>query len=873
MTIFNPSSTTTSANSALVVAIQDSSVLVRDGIYLLASGTDHNAIEATAEDINMVIAGYLASDDSNGIEVTNYSEIALRPAGSLQAYFDGIYSDGFQNRVVNEGLINANIDGIDMKGTGNDIINSGTINAGDEGIITGNGGHVQNSGSVFGINAVTLTTSNLQSSSFVANSGLMMGGNGGIRVLGSDARITNSGTVQGGSTGVFGNGDALRATITNSGEITGGSNGVSFSTDNVTLNNSGIVTGSSRAATLTGATATVVNTGEMTGRALGLSVGPDANISNSGLISGNGGIAGVSDNGEQTGVGTTTITNTGSILANQDEAIALTGSGNSVANGITGVIESNGGGAVELAGSNNSVTNVGTIRGSDAGVAMIAGRVYNSGTITSGTNAVLVFEKGDVSNTGHMASINDVISVGGIATLVNSGSLASELGAGVFMGADTSIMTNSGEISSELVAIHAAGDGVGITNSGTILGGTDGFRAGYGALIQNSGALMAGETAILLSGSGGGDDAAILNTGEVQGIDIGIAANLTDASVTVQNAGSIQGGLGVVLGNTATGTVSELVNTGTITGIDIAIQGASGAQRVFSTGLISGNVELGGGNDLFDGLGGVVNGVILGGTGNDTLTGGMDDDRIDGGQNFDLISGYGGNDTLLGDSGLDTIYGGDGDDSIDAGTSSDFVGAGAGNDYVLGQGGNDTIYGFDGNDTLQGNDGTDIVYGGNGDDDLNGGNGLDLIYGGAGNDTIGGGTDADTLNGGDGEDLILGWLGDDLIFGNAGHDMLDGQGGNDTLAGGWGNDTLSGGADADVFRMIRANGDDVITDFENNTDLIDVSALQTTYGALATGLSDYNGGALIDLTAVGGTGSIWVQGVPSSFLNANDFIF
>ena len=71
-----------------------------------------------------------------------------------------------------------------------------------------------------------------------------------------------------------------------------------------------------------------------------------------------------------------------------------------------------------------------------------------------------------------------------------------------------------------------------------------------------------------------------------------------------------------------------------------------------------------------------------------------------------------------------------------------------------------------------------------------------VIIGGAGNDTLDGGT------------------GNDNILGGAGADLLLGGKGADTLEGGTGNDTLTGGAGADVFVYNYGDGNDVITDYE-----------------------------------------------------------
>ena len=95
-----------------------------------------------------------------------------------------------------------------------------------------------------------------------------------------------------------------------------------------------------------------------------------------------------------------------------------------------------------------------------------------------------------------------------------------------------------------------------------------------------------------------------------------------------------------------------------------------------------------------------------------------------------------------------------------------------------------TLYGDDRSETLIGTDGSDLIIGRNGDD---------LFFGEQG---------SDTLIGGNGQDLIYGGEGDDLLSGYQA------------------NDTLVGGAGSDIFVLTPGGGTEVITDFTNHEDLI-----------------------------------------------------
>ncbi|WP_433860607.1 M10 family metallopeptidase C-terminal domain-containing protein [Pseudomonas thivervalensis] len=82
------------------------------------------------------------------------------------------------------------------------------------------------------------------------------------------------------------------------------------------------------------------------------------------------------------------------------------------------------------------------------------------------------------------------------------------------------------------------------------------------------------------------------------------------------------------------------------------------------------------------------------------------------------------------------------------------------------------------------------------------------------------------LDGGRDDDFLLGTASfDDAILGGAGNDLLDGQQGRDLLAGGAGADTFRYQSVTDSHRTATAAHSDRITDFDPNTDTIDLSTL------------------------------------------------
>ena len=116
--------------------------------------------------------------------------------------------------------------------------------------------------------------------------------------------------------------------------------------------------------------------------------------------------------------------------------------------------------------------------------------------------------------------------------------------------------------------------------------------------------------------------------------------------------------------------------------------------------------------------------------------------------------------------------------------------------------------GSDEDDTLSGSSTSDNIHGGRGDDTVNAGDGNDFVFGGGG------------------RDILFGEGGNDWLEGSWGRDTMDGGAGEDTLASVSGFDTLTGGADADVFLFNNASRGGVITDWEDGSDVIDLSRLE-----------------------------------------------
>lgn len=84
--------------------------------------------------------------------------------------------------------------------------------------------------------------------------------------------------------------------------------------------------------------------------------------------------------------------------------------------------------------------------------------------------------------------------------------------------------------------------------------------------------------------------------------------------------------------------------------------------------------------------------------------------------------------------------------------------------------------------------------------------------------TFDGTPEGELIIGTSGADTLSGAGGNDAIYGLEGDDALDGGEGRDFLSGGPGADTLTGGAGCDVFAFAPVGEQDVITDFDPETD-------------------------------------------------------
>ena len=177
-----------------------------------------------------------------------------------------------------------------------------------------------------------------------------------------------------------------------------------------------------------------------------------------------------------------------------------------------------------------------------------------------------------------------------------------------------------------------------------------------------------------------------------------------------------------------------------------------------------------------------------------------------------------------------------------------------------------SVVGVDDGVSLFGTVRRDILNGTSGEDRIKGNNGNDVIYGGEG---------ADNLFGGNGDDRLEGGNSIDNLFGGDGNDRLEGGAGNDWLSGKKGNDILIGGSGSDIFAFAKAGGRDIVNDFINSVDKIQIAANTgfTNFSQLKITSKADSGDVVYTTIDLGHSDKIFLVGVSPGQLDTTDFIF
>ncbi len=540
------------------------------------------------------------------------------------------------------------------------------------------------------------------------------------------------------------------------------------------------------------------------------------------------------------------------------------------------------------------------------------GEIINTGTIrVTGIGAAYVTAIGPMS-TGPLVNsgIIEAIADRGYATAVTSGARSSGT---EFSNSGTISASSSGAaFGVRLTGLHTDYEGRSGTNAGTISAiggsGTIALQVFVGGLFVNEGTV----TARNVAGSGVNDA-------------IGVTLyNSSMFAATFENRGTITGSIGVQ----GTGGATSLLNYGRIEGTVVLFNEAD----VFrNTGIVTGTIALGGGNDYYDGSEAQQTSVIAGGDGDDVLIG-RSGDTLGGGTGRDYFRFAGPgtgtiDDFVSGSDTLDlsaiaptsvTLTVGSGGTTVTAtsanGTLTLLVrGTIAQSDILIaprqGTAGADALFAIAGGSVVEGLGGNDLIIGLTGDDRIDGGLGNDVLIGGAGDDFYFVDSEIDVVRefAGEGYDTIvitnpaqlysyrlpthverlIGGSGignalDNVMIGSDGNDRISGgDGGSDRLYGGLGDDLYYvNGQDDLVFENAGAGYDTVAADYSyylyGNIEALRIGGRDGSFG-VGNELDNHITGSAYANLLLGGLGNDEIHGGSGSDTiygeDGNDTIF
>lgn len=341
----------------------------------------------------------------------------------------------------------------------------------------------------------------------------------------------------------------------------------------------------------------------------------------------------------------------------------------------------------------------------------------------------------------------------------------------------TLFTTGTAEFATSSDAVLAYSGQHRITVAGSILAYDDcinllGSQGAQYVEIASSGLLVSGVASNIVDADGvilDGQNSTLINNGTIISKGSAVQVIVVDGgTTTITNTGVMTTDSYGIWNRFGAGTL-EFTNSGIVESDVQSYLGGHAVDRVTNSGTMVGDVDLGGGDDLYVGTGGTVVGDILGGAGNDRFVVGLSAEVIDGGEGIDTLDF-----SQLGQRLL-----------VNLADPSQNKGAGVGGDTYTGI---ENLIGSALRDTLIGNDGANVISGGGAHDDL---------YGGGGNDTLIGGSGADTLIGGAGADVFY-----FETFADRSDVILDFASGEDVLlvnAAAYGFGTATGAISADAF--------------------------------------------------------------------------
>ena len=267
-----------------------------------------------------------------------------------------------------------------------------------------------------------------------------------------------------------------------------------------------------------------------------------------------------------------------------------------------------------------------------------------------------------------------------------------------------------------------------IDNSGEIIGNIwlgNNDSSWANSIYNRQGASISGY--VILKGDGN----SIINKGSIIQASalyatVYISAVNASSSITNASGAEISGANVAIIRGASNDTAAvKLTNYGTIMGGNLAYDGkyCVASDIIYNAGVMQGDVNLGSGDDRYDGRRGTIDGTVFGGDGVDIFLPGAGAEAFDGGAGSDRVdfsSAAGAVQVYLDGSGLNAgLAAGDVYTAVETfvGTAlADILVGDVGANYFVGGGGADTLDGRAGSDALTGGFGADALTGGAGSD-------------------------------------------------------------------------------------------------------------------------------------------------------------
>jgi Ca2+-binding RTX toxin-like protein len=322
----------------------------------------------------------------------------------------------------------------------------------------------------------------------------------------------------------------------------------------------------------------------------------------------------------------------------------------------------------------------------------IQGAVYGIEEASAAKNNTLVLN-------GHVSATVDngtAVSAKGDGTVIRIGEAGHIEGDyGIYADGIRATVVNHGRIEANKIAVELEGDMPSFTNLGSVISHDSYAYYSFGNSYFN-----------------------FINNGRMIS-ELGLHFDAGDLTMTFGAKSVTKADNHVITLQADTGDVTHLTNHGTIaattkTGFREAIVGDEADDIVRNTGTIDGSVDLGAGDDVFNGRGGeVLNGVVDGGAGSDTYYLSDKHTRVfesDDGGSVDKLT-------------VSFSYKIEFSNNIE-----ELMLAGKGNFDLFANDGGVYLGGNTGNNRLVGGDGADALWGGKGKDILIGGDGVDAFY-------------------------------------------------------------------------------------------------------------------------------------------------